>query len=219
MIGNIILNSFPRIRNSFTKYTYLYLALVFFIFQQYLFVNNQYWLIFFISLVIIGYMLNSQNKKLIGDEDRDFRDLEEKMDVIIPKDYKLTNYLYFDPNILEFLYDIRAFKLTDTKNFDEMVIRINRFLQIYGKVTDSKKAESIDIETLSILKVDALNHFHAILFSLVNDKEMNRHNELRYMLEEKLTGLYNECLEHRDGPIRLQDFGYNPSFNPHYDIY
>ena len=219
MIGDIILNSFPRIRTSFTKYTYLYIALVFFIFQHYLFINNYFWAIFFITLIIIGYMLNSQNTKIIGDEDKDFRDLEQKMDVIIPKGYNITNYLYFDPNVLEFLYDIRAFKVTDTKNFDEMVIRINIFLQIYGKVMDNKSANSIDIETLSLLKVDALNHFHAILFSLVNDKEMNRHNELRYMLEEKLTNLYYECLEYRKGTIRLQDFGYDPKRNAHYDIY
>jgi hypothetical protein len=219
MIGEIILNSFPRLQHKFTKYTYLYLAVVFIIFQQYLFINEQYWLIFFIGLLIFGYMLNSQNTKIIGEENKDFKDLEGKMYELIPKDIYITNFLYVEPNLLEYLYDIRAFKLTDRKNFDDMIIRVNRFLQIYDKVMTNKRADSVQIETLSLLKKDSLNYFHSIIHKLVNDKEMNRHNELRYILDEKLNDLYLECLDYREGPILLQDFGYDPMRNSHYDIY
>jgi hypothetical protein len=219
MIGDIILNSFPRIRTSFTKFTYIYIAIVFIIFQHYLYIKGLYWYIFFIAIVIGGYMLNSQNVELIGEQDQDFKDLEQKMDVLIPKDIAIHNFLYSDPNILEFLYDIRGFKLTDKKNFDEMIIRINRFLEINEKVNTRGEANSIDIETMSLLKKDALNYFHSILYSLVNDREMNRHNELRYMLDEKLNNIYLEALELRKGVIRLQDFGRDPTRNPHYDMY
>jgi hypothetical protein len=219
MIGDIILNSFPRLQHKFTKYTYLYLAVVFIIFQQYLYIKEQYWLIFFIGLLIVGYMLSSQNTKIIGEENKDFKDLEDKMHELIPKDKYITNFLYVEPNLLEFLYEIRAFKLTDKKNFDEMIIRVNRFLQIYDKVMINKTANSVQIETLSLLKKDGLNYFHSIIHKLVNDREMNRHNELRYILDEKLNDLYQECLDYRKGPILLQDFGYDPMRNSHYDIY
>jgi hypothetical protein len=121
--------------------------------------------------------------------------------------------------LLEYLYDIRAFKLTDKKNFDEMIIRVNRFLQIYDKIMTNKRADSVQIETLSLLRKDGLNYFHSIIHKLVNDKEMNRHNELRYILDEKLNDLYLECLDYRKGPILFQDFGYDPTRNSHYDIY
>jgi hypothetical protein len=219
MIGEIILNSFPRLRHRFTKYTYLYLAAVFILFQQYLYTREQYWLIFFIGLLIFGYMLISQNSEILGEEDKDFKDLEMKMYDLIPKDMNITNFLYNEPNLLEYLYDIRAFKLSDKKNFDEMIIRVNRFLQIYGKILKDTSANSVQIETLSILKNDSLNYFHSILYKLVNDKEMNRHNELRYVLEEKLNNLYLESLEYCKGPIKFQDFGFDPMRNPHYNIY
>jgi hypothetical protein len=219
MIGEIILNSFPRLSHTFTKYTYLYLAGVFIIFQQYLFIKQQYWLIFFIGLLIGGYMLNSQNSKIIGEENKDFKDLEDKMYELIPKDIQITNFLYVEPNLLEYLYDIRAFKLADKKNFDEMIIRVNRFLQIYDKVITNKRADSVQIETLSLLKKDGLNYFHSIIHKLVNDREMNRHNELRYILDEKLNDLYQECLDYRKGPILFQEFGFDPMRNSHYDIY
>jgi hypothetical protein len=138
---------------------------------------------------------------------------------LIPKGIYITNFLYVEPNLLEYLYDIRGFKLTDRKNFDDMIIRVNRFLQIYDKVMTNKTADSVQIETLSLLKKDSLNYFHSIIHKLVNDKEMNRHNELRYILDEKLNDLYLECLEYRKGPILLQDFGYDPMRNSHYDIY
>ena len=219
MISEIILKTFPRLRKSFTKYTYFYMACVFFLFQYYLYKNQYYWLILFIALCIVGYMLYENNKQLIGNEDTDFVELERRMRVLIPEDEPLNNHLYVNPNLLEFLYSIRGFKLTDKKNFDEMIIRINRFLAIYEKVTDAKKVTNHNLEDLHILKTQILNCFHSILYKLVNDREMNRHNEIRFVLEEKINELYDDCLEFRTGFVTFNDYGYNPNFNAHYDIY
>ena len=158
-------------------------------------------------------------KQLIGNEDTDFVELERRMRVLIPEDEPLNNHLYVDPNLLEFLYSIRGFKLTDKKNFDEMIIRINRFLTIYEKVTDAKKVTNHNLEDLHILKTQILNCFHSILYKLVNNKEMDRHNEIRFVLEEKMNELYDDCVEYRSGFVTFNDYGYNPMFNRHYDIY
>lgn len=219
MIADIILNTFPRIRNSFTKYAYFYIACVFLLFQYYLYKNEYYWLILFIALQIIGYMLYEQNSKLIGTQDTDFIELERRMRVLIPETEPINNHLYVDPNLLELLYSIRGFKLTDKKNFDEMIIYINRFLTIYEKVTDNKAVTNKDLEDLQILKRQILNAFHSILYKLVNNKEMDRHNEIRFVLEEKISDLVDDCMEFRKGFCNFNDYGYNPKFNPHYDIY
>ena len=219
MLSDIILNAFPRIRHKFTKYTYFYLGCLFLLIQYYLFIHNYNWLIFFIALSIIGFLLYKENSYLTGTQDIDFKELEEKMNILIPASVSITNYLYVDPNLLGFIYSIRAFKLTDKNNFDEMIIRINRFLQIYENIIDNNKANNKQIESLSILKKEALNYFHSIIYKLVSDREMTRHNELRYILEEKITDLFNECLEHRKGQICFNEFGYDPFANSHFDIY
>ena len=219
MISDIILNVFPRLRHSFTKYAYFYMGCVFLLFQYYLYKNEYYWLILFIVLQIIGYMLYEQNQQLVGTQDTDFVELERRMRVLIPESEPLNNHLYVEPNLLEFLYSIRAFKLTDKKNFDEMIIRVNRFLAIYEKVTDAKKIENKNLEDLYILKTQILNCFHSILYKLVNNREMDRHNEIRFVLEEKLNQLVEDCLEYRKGFCTFNEYGYNPKFNAHYDIY
>lgn len=219
MLSNIILNGFPRIRNQFMKYTFFYLGALFFLVQYYFYIHEYYWLIAFIALFIIGYFLCNQNTHLVGDQNDDFKELHEKMKVLIPEDQPITNYLYADPTLLEFLYQIKGFQLADKKNFDEMILRINRFLQIYDEVNEKKEAKNLQLEKMELLKNEALNFFHSILYKLVNDREMNRHNELRYVLEEQLVALFNECTELRKGFINFNEFGYNPMRNAHFDLY
>lgn len=219
MISEIILNGFPRIRNQFTKYTFFYMGCVFFLLQYYFFINHYHWLIFFIGLFIVGYFLFNQNTHIVGAQNDDFKELYEKMLVLIPEDVNITNYLYAEPNLLELLYQMRGFKLTDKNNFDEMIIRFNRFLQIYDKVMEKKEANNKQLEDLDILRKEGLNFFHSILYKLVNDREMNRHNELRYLLEEQITDLFNECVEVRKGFVSFNEFGYDPMRKSQFDLY
>lgn len=218
MIEQLLVKNFPILKHIFTKKTYFYFAIVFFLFNYYLFIKKQYVLIFFIALFIIGYILNKENNRINIEELVDFEKLEKKMNILIPnKD--IINYLYVDLNLLEFLYDTRVFRLKSNKMFNETVKKVNEFLGVFEKIKESKKVSNADLQLLSSVKKQALNNFHSIVFRITEITEIQKHNEFRFVLEEKLNKLFLECLELSNGHINLNNFGYDTYFNKYYDLY
>jgi hypothetical protein len=200
---------FPRIQHPLTKYLYIYLFAVGMIFQHYMFQRQYYWLWALVVLSGIGYIFVGQNKEVVGGQNEDFQVLEAKMAVLIPPDLHLANYLYVEPEMLDFLYDIRAFRQMDPKNFGEVILRVNAFLRLSEQLSETRAATSADLEQLTLLKKEALNYFHSMVYSVRRPAEMKRHNELRYILEEKLQKIYFAALAHGKEGIRLQEFGYD----------
>ena len=198
------------IRHKLTKYMYAYLFVAGMLGQYYLWIHQYYWLWAFIMLAGGAYVFMGQNREVVGAQDEDFRQLEAKMAVLIGKDKDMTNYLFVDPELLDFLYDIRALKRIDHKNFDATLLRVNCFLQVLDTCAEAKTPPtSAQLERLALLKKEALNYFHSIVYSVVNAAEMKRHNELRYILEEKLQNLYLNTLDNTRGGINFQEFGYD----------
>lgn len=209
----------PVIRHKLTKYMYAYLFVAGMVGQYYLWLHQYYWLWAFLLLAAGAYVFMGQNKEIVGAQDADFRQLEAKMAVLIDKDQPLTNYLFVGPELLDFLYDIRALKRIDQKNFDAMLLRVNCFLQVLDTCAETKTATSVQLERLVLLKKEALNYFHSIIYSVVSAAEMKRHNELRYILEEKLQKLYLDALEaYGTQGINFQEFGYDAKKST-FDLY
>ena len=199
---------------------YVYFFVVGMLGQYYLWVHQYYWLWAFLMLAAGAYVFTGQNKALVGSQDEDFRHLEAKMAVLIDEK-NMTNYLFVDPELLDFLYDIRALKRLDQKNFDAALLRINCFLQVLDTCAEAQAATSVQLERLTLLKKEALNYFHSIVYSVVNAAEMKRHNELRYILEEKLHKHYLNALEtygDKAGPIHFQEFGHDTKKST-FDLY
>jgi hypothetical protein len=190
---------------------YVYLFVVGMVGQYYLWIHQYYWVWAFVLLAAGAYVFMGQNEVLVGTQDEDFRQLEAKMAVLIDNNNKdLTNYLFVEPALLDFLYDIRALKRIDPKNFDATLLRVNCFLQVLDTCAETKTASSVQLERLVLLKKEALNYFHSIVYSVVSAAEMKRHNELRYILEEKLQKLYLDALEaYGTQGINFQEFGYD----------
>ena len=205
----------PVIRHKITKYMYAYFFVVGMLGQYYLWKHQYYWLWAFLVLGAGAYVFMDQNKAVVGSQDRDFRQLEAKMAALIDEkadSSSMTNYLFVDMELLDFLYEIRALKRIDQKNFDASLLRINCFLQVLDTCAETRAATSVQLERLALLKKEALNYFHSIIYSVANAAEMKRHNELRYILEEKLHKLYLHALEtygDKAGPIHFQEFGYD----------
>lgn len=210
---------FPRIQHAITKYLYIYLFAVGMIFQHYMFQHQYYWLWALVVLSVIGYIFVGQNKEVVGGQNEDFKILEEKMAELIPPTTDQSNYLYVEPEILEFLYQIRAYRQVDSKNFGEVLLRVNAFLRLSEQINEARVATSVKLEQLSLLKKEALNHFHSIIYSLATPAETQRHNELRYILEEMLQKVYFTCLSHGKEGIRFDEFGYDPTKKTVFELY
>jgi hypothetical protein len=210
------------IRHNFTKYMYAYFFVVGMLGQYYLWKHQYYWLWAFLVLAAGAYVFMGQNKAVVGSQDEDFRQLEAKMAALIDeKADNITNYLFVNMELLDFLYEIRALKRIDQKNFDASLLRINCFLQVLDTCAETQAATSVQLERLALLKKEALNYFHSIIYSVVNAAEMKRHNELRYILEEKLHELYLNALEtygEKAGPIHFQEFGHDTKKST-FDLY
>jgi hypothetical protein len=150
------------------------------------------------------------------------------MEVLIPKanlslssnlNKNVRNYLYVDLNVLQLLYKMRAFRLKSNKMFNETVNKVSEFLGIYEKIKESKRVLNSDLQLLASVKKQALNNFHSIVFRITEIIEIQRHNEFRYLLEEKLNALFLECVELSSGHINLNSFAYDMNFNKYYDVY
>jgi hypothetical protein len=228
MIEQLLVKNFPVIKHQFTKKVYLYFGVVFFLFNYYLYSKNFNVLIAFIALIIIGYILNRENNRILEEENIDFEKLEDMMEVLIPKanlslssnlNKNVRNYLYVDLNVLQLLYKMRAFRLKSNKMFNETVNKVSEFLGIYEKIKESKRVLNSDLQLLASVKKQALNNFHSIVFRITEIIEIQRHNEFRYLLEEKLNALFLECVELSSGHINLNSFAYDMNFNKYYDVY
>lgn len=209
---------FPRIQHPLTKYLYIYLFAVGMIFQHYMFQHQYYWLWALATLSVIAYVFVGQNKEVVGGQNEDFQMLEAKMAVLIPPSTLLTNYLYVEPEVLEFLYNIRVFRQIDAKNFGEVILRVNAFLRLSEQIGEAGAATSVELEQLTLLKKEALNYFHSMVYSVRTPAEMKRHNELRYILEEMLQKIYHTCLSHGKDGIRFEEFGYDAKKST-FDLY
>ena len=223
-IETLILNNLPVLKHKFTINTYFYLGLVFLLLIYFLYKNNHFVLIIFIGLIIYGYLLLKENKRILDNEVADFDNLEQKMEVLLNKDMlkgfgAKKNYLYVNLNLLDFLYNIRAFRRKSLKYFNDTLRTINQYLEVVEYIQEKKKATSENLQRLSDLKKQALNHFHSIVFRITDLLEIQKHNEVRYLLEEKLNNIFLECLELAKGHINLNNIGYDVNFSKHYDVY
>jgi hypothetical protein len=228
MIEQLLVKNFPIIKHQFTKKVYFYFGFVFFLFNYYLYSKNFYALITFLALIVIGYILNRENDRILQEENIDFEKLEHMMEILIPKvnltmssnlNKNVKNYLYVDLNVLQLLYKMRAFRLKSNKMFNETVNKVSEFLGIYEKIKESKRVLNSDLQQLALVKKQALNNFHSIVFRITDFMEIQRHNEFRYFLEEKLNTLFLECVELSAGHINLNSFAYDMNFNKYYDVY
>lgn len=218
-MDKLITNNLPVLKLDFTKKTYLYLGFVFLLFNYFLYKKKYYILILFIVLGIIAYLLLKENNRLHVNEAVDFENLEDKMQVLLNNKMVKKNFLYVDLELLEFLYSIRAFRRKSLKYFNDTLRSINEFLEVYEYIIENNKATSENLQRLSDLKKKALNNFHSILFRITELLEIQKHNEVRYILEEKLNYLFLECLDLSRGHINLSNFGHDKYFDKYYDIY
>lgn len=223
-IENLILNNFPVLKHRFTINTYFYVGIVFFLLNYFLYTYKHYIFILFIGLVIYGYILLKENNRILLEEIADFENLEEKMEVLLDKEMLKAisakkNYLYVDLNLLDFLYNIRAFRFKSRKYFNDTLRSVNSFLEVLEHIKDKNKATSENLQRLSSLKKQALNNFHSILFRITDYLEIQKHNEVRYLLDEKLNNLFLECLELGRGNINLSNFADDKYFDKYYDVY
>ena len=223
-IENLILNNFPTLKHKFTINTYFYIGLVFFLLNYFLYKYNHSILILFIGLIIYGYILLKENNRLLVEETADFQNLEEKMEVLLNKDMlkgisAKKNYLYVDLNLLDFLYNIRAFRRKSLKYFNDTIRNVNSFLEVVEYIKDHNKATSENLQKLSELRKQALNSFHSIVFRITSLVEIQKHNEVRYLLDEKLNNIFLECLEYGKNHINLNNFAYDTYYDKNYDIY
>ncbi len=181
--------------------------------------NNYSVIILFIGLCIYGYILLKQNNKILVEETADFENLEQKMKVLLNDKMVKKNFLYVDLNLLEFLYTIRAFRLKSLKYFNDTLRNVNEFLEVYEYIKDKNRATTENLQRLVQCKKQALNSFHSIVFRITDLVEIQKHNEVRYILDVKLNDLFLECLEMGKGHIDLNNFGSDKYFNKYYDIY
>jgi hypothetical protein len=219
LIPHLILNNLPVLKHKFTKNTYLYLGIVFFLANYVLYKRGYYTSMIFIALGIYGLLLLRENDRIIQDEAADFEKLEEKMKVLLNDKMVKKNFLYVDLNLLDFLYNIRAFRMKSLKYFNDTLRNVNEFLEVVEVIREKNKPTSENLQRLSSLKKQALNSFHSIVFRITDLVEIQKHNEVRYLLEEKLNNIFLECLESAKGHVNLNTFGHDKHFNKYYDVY
>ena len=223
-IENLLLNNLPVLKHKFTINTYFYWGFVFFLLIYFLYINNHTVLILFIGLIIYGSILLRENNRILTNEVADFENLEQKMEVLLNKDMlkgmsAKKNYLYVDLNLLDFLYNIRAFRRKSLKYFNDTIRSCNSYLEVVEYIKEKNKPTTENLQKLVELKKQAMNHFHSIVFRITDIVEIQKHNEVRYLLEEKLNNIFLECLELSKGHINLSSFAYDMNFNKYYDVY
>lgn len=223
-LEQLILNNLPILKHKFTINTYFYLAFVFFLLNYFLYKNNQLVLILFIGLVLYGYILVKENNRILTEETADFQNLEQKMEILLNKDMlkqisAKKNYLYVDLNLLDFLYNMRAFRMKSLKYFNDTVRNVNSFLEVVEYIKEKNKATSENLQRLSDLKKQALNSFHSIVFRITSLVEIQKHNEVRYLLDEKLNNVFLECLQLGKNHVNLNNFASDYYFDKNYDVY
>ncbi len=218
-ISKLIDNTLPILKHKFTKNTYLYLGVVFFLLNFILYKRGYYVTMIFIALSVYGILLLRENNRIIVEETADFGNLEEKMQVLLNEKMVAKNYLYVDLNLLDFLYNIRAFRRKSLKYFNDTLRNVNEFLEVVEFIKEKNRANSETLQRLGTLKKQAMNSFHSIVFRMTSIVEIQKHNEVRYLLEEKLNNIFLECLEMAKGHINLNHFGNDYYFNKYYDVY
>ena len=63
-----------------------------------------------------------------------------------------------------------------------------------------------------------MNYFHSIVYSQSSEKEIERHNMLRYKLEEELKRIYLDKINNAEMGIRLNEFAHD-KMRTNFDIY
>jgi hypothetical protein len=219
VISKLITNNLPVLKHKFTKQTYLYLGAVFFLVNYVLYKRGYYVMMVFIALGIYGLLLLRENDRILVEEEADFEKLEEKMKVLLNDKMVKKNFLYVDLNLLDFLYNIRNFRMKSLKYFNDTLRNVNEFLEVVEVIKEKNRPTTENLQRLSSTKKQALNSFHSIVFRITSIVEIQKHNEFRYILEEKLNNIFLECLEMAKGHINLNTFAHDTTFNKYYDVY
>lgn len=217
-INEFILNAFPTLQYSFTKHMYFFIGIVFLFIIYQLYLNGYNVLIIIITMFLLIYMSKQNNDKIGSDETAHFQELEKKMKILIPDKPFRKNYLYVRLELLDLLYDFKAFRLKCRKMFNEMLLVLNEFLRIVEVIEKHKRATNEQLDALYDLKKQAMNHFHSVMFRC-NFEQMQKHNQCRHLLDEMLHQIFLEMKEYCDGPINMKYFGRDPYFSKYYDIY
>lgn len=199
----------PELRNI-----YFFYGIAYFMVNYYFYSTGQYWFMAFFNLGLFLYYTRHKESELLDDKDVVFKDLEEQMKELIGDHWGVDNFLYVDPWCIQFFTQCLIYRNTDPKSFNQCLLRVNTFLRYVEKAQTGA-----DIEKMGLLRKEAMNCFHTIVYSQINRFEVERHNYLRYILEERLNKLFVDTMNRTSHGTPLNEFGYNKDFNKYYDVY
>jgi hypothetical protein len=204
----------PDLNSDEMKNIYFFYGAIYFLVNYYFYSTGQYWFMIFFNAGLFLYYVRNKEVGMVMDSKATFQELEEQMKELIGDHWGVDNFLYVDPWCINFFTSCIIYRNTDPKGFNQCLLRVNTFLR-YVEMAKT----GADIEKMGLLRKEAMNCFHTILYSQINRFEVERHNYLRYLLEERLNKLFVDTMNRTSHGTPLNEFGYNKYFNSHYDIY
>jgi hypothetical protein len=152
-------------------------VLIFFLFTRVVPVTLNIILAIIVSIIFFSIIIIKQSEL----KNEFFLDLDHKLNVLDPDNS--LNFLYLDPDLILFFYQMKDLKNFSPKNFDDMLTNINNLLQIKDNIIQLKDNEDTlnslvnDIEVANNFMLNTLNHFQSLMLSL--PKELTSISEKR----------------------------------------
>lgn len=128
----------------------------------------------FVGLVI-AYIY--YNKKILESSAYN-NDLQLKLELIKPSPKLFNNY----PELINLFFNIREFYDYNNKAITSCIENVDSLLQIYSDINVGLKYCDKNVDVIKMIKTNALNDLHSVIFSLENNK----------LLEKKLKKALNE---------------------------
>lgn len=153
----------------------------------------------FIGIIIVYIYYN---KKIL--ESQTYKnDLDIKLELIKPRPKLFNKY----PELINLFFNIREFYNYNNKAITNCIKNVEYILQIYSDIQNGIKYCDKNVDVVKNLKQNALNDLHSVIFSLENNKILEKklkkaldelHKILNYF-ENKMINICNK---------NIDDYGY-----------
>lgn len=173
MVNNSIYYKLAKI-NSSELFNYIIIIIITITVINYFNIPIKGFIGLFVGLVIAYIYYNKKNLESSAYNN----DLQLKLELIKPSPKLFDKY----PELINLFFNIREFYDYNSKAITNCIKNVDSLLQIYSDINIGIKYCDKNVDVIKTLKKDALNDLHSVIFSLENNKILEK--KLKKALDE-----------------------------------
>lgn len=213
--------------NHRDKFLYLMIILCVIVLLTRLHLTWTIWIGILVGLFVVYYFNERNVQELNGDANQLWSVLKSPL-------LNTTKYFITDPELIQWIDDVKEYKTLNTLEFNKMVAGLDRFLKLsYDiKIGVAQCRENLDL--IRDLKTECLNQFHSMVYRIENADIRDKYGVLLQQLGVLLNQRYHELTKicqlyytmnpitidsHMDVTMTDEPMANDTSYDPHYNFY